>query len=83
MLLARRFGMCSSKIHIQQQFRTRTQASDEHHMQDLDALEGLRSQCFPIEEVTVRPYGILQKLIDGVRRLELRCNLPLMYAQEN
>ena len=43
-LLARRFGTGSSKIHIQQQFRTRNQNNEEDYMQYLDALEGLRSQ---------------------------------------
>ena len=46
-LLARRFETGSSKIHIQQQFRTRNQNSDEDYMQYLDALEGLRSRGYP------------------------------------
>ena len=50
-LLARRFGTGFSKIHIQQQFRTRNQSSDEDYMQYLDTLEVLRSQHFPNEEI--------------------------------
>ena len=81
-LLARRFGTGSSKIHIQQQFRTRNQNSEEDYMQYLDALEGLRSQGYPNEEVTVRQYEIMQRFIEGVRNLELKRNLALMYAPE-
>ena len=82
-LLAGRFGTGSSKIHTQQLIRTRNQTSDEDYMQYLDALEGLRSQDFPIEEVAVRRYEKEQKFIDGVRNFELKRNLALMYAQEN
>ena len=81
-LLARRFGTGSSKFQIQQQFRTRNQSDDEDHMQYLDALEGLRSQGFPNEDVTVRRYEIMQRFIEGVRSFELKRNLALMYAQE-
>ena len=81
-LLARRFGTGSSKIHLQQQFRTRNQSNEEDYMQYLDALEGLRSQGYPNEEVTVRRYEIMQKFIEGVRNFELKRNLALMYAQE-
>ena len=81
-LLARRFGTGSSKIHIQQQFRTRNQNSEEDYMQYLDALEGLRSQGYPNEEVTVRRYEIMQRFIEGVRNFELKRNLALMYAPE-
>ena len=81
-LLARRFGTGSSKIHIQQQFRTRNQNNEEYYMQYLDALEGLRSQGYPNEEMTVRRYEIMQKFIEGVRNFELKRNLALMYAQE-
>ena len=81
-LLARRFGTGSSKVHIQQQFRTRNQSNEEDYMQYLDALEGLRSQGYPNEEVTVRRYEIMQKFIEGVRNFELKRNLALMYAQE-
>ena len=81
-LLARRFGTGSSKIHIQQQFRTRNQNSEEDYMQYLDALEGLRSQGYPNEKVTVRRYEIMQRFIDGVRNFELKRNLALMYAPE-
>ena len=81
-LLARRFGTGSSKIHIQQQFRTRNQNNEEDYMQYLNALEGLRSQGYPNEEVTVRRYEIMQKFIEGVRNFELKRNLALMYAQE-
>ena len=45
-------------------------------------LEGLRSQCFPNEEVTVQRCEIMQEIIDGVCNFELRRNLALMYAQE-
>ena len=81
-LLARRFGTGSSKIHLQQQFRTRNQNNEEDYMQYLDALEGLRSQGYPNEEVTVRRYEIMQKFIEDVRNFELKRNLALMYAQE-
>ena len=81
-LLARRFGTGSNKIQIQQQFRTRNQSPDEVYMQYLDALEGLRSQGFPNEEVAARRYEIMQKFIEGVRSYELKRNLALMYAQE-
>ena len=81
-LLARRFGTGSSKIHIQQQFRTRNQNSEEDYMQYLDALEGLRSQGYPNEEVTIRRYEIMQRFIEGVRNFELKRNLALMYAPE-
>ena len=81
-LLARRFGTGSSKFQIQQQFRTRNQSDNEDYMQYLDALEGLRSQGFPNEDVTVRRYEIMQRFIEGVRSLELKRNLALMYAQE-
>ena len=81
-LLARRFGTGSNKIQIQQQFRTRNQSPDEDYMQYLDALEGLRSQGFPNEEVAVRRYEIMQKFIEGVRSYALKRNLALMYAQE-
>ena len=81
-LLERRFGTGSSKIHIQQQFRTRNQNSEEDYMQYLDALEGLRSQDYPNEEVTVRRYEIMQRFIEGVRNFELKRNLALMYAPE-
>ena len=81
-LLARRFGTGSSKFQIQQQFRTRNQSDNEDYMQYLDALEGLRSQGFPNEDVTVRRYEIMQRFIEGVRNFELKRNLALMYAQE-
>ena len=81
-LLGRRFGTGSSKFQIQQQFRTRNQSDNEDYMQYLDALEGLRSQGFPNEDVTVRRYEIMQRFIEGVRSFELKRNLALMYAQE-
>ena len=83
-LLARRFETGSSKIHIQQQFRTRNQSNEEdlHHMQYLDALEGFRSQGYPNEEVTVRRCEIMQRFIEGGRNFELKRNLALMYAPE-
>ena len=70
-LLARRFGTGSNKIQIQQQFRTRNQSPDEDYMQYLDALEGLRSQGFPNEEVAVRRYEIMQRFTEGVRSLRI------------
>ena len=51
-------------------------------MQYSDASKGLRSQGFPNEEVAVRRYEIMQRLIEGVRSFELKRNLALMYAQE-
>ena len=81
-LLARRFGMGSSKIHIQELFRTRNQNSEEDYMQYLDALEGLRSQGYQNEEVTLRRYEIMQRFIEGARNFELKRNLALMYAPE-
>ena len=50
-------------------------------MQYFDALENLRSQGFPNEEVSVRRYEIMQRFI-GVRNFELKRNLALMYAPE-
>ena len=79
-LLARRFGTGSSKKHNQQQYRTRKQNSEEDYMQYLDALEGLRSQGYPNEEVTVRRYEIMQRFIEGVCNFELKRNLALVYA---
>ena len=69
-LQLRRFGTGSSKMHIQQQFRTRDQNSEEDYMQYLDALEGLRSKGYPNEEVTVRRYEIMLRFIKGVRNFE-------------
>ena len=83
--LARRFGTGSSKIHIQQPFRTRNQNNEEDYMQYLVALEGLRSQGYAKEEVTVRRYEIMRRFIEGVRNFELsknKRNLALMYAPE-
>ena len=80
-LLPRRFGTVSNKIQIQQQFRMRNHSPDEDYMQYLDALEGLRSQGFPNEEVSVRRYKIMQIFIEGIRSFELKRNLALMYAQ--
>ena len=51
-------------------------------MQYLDALEGLRSQGYPNEEVTVRRYENMQRFIEGVGNFELKRNLALMYAPE-
>ena len=51
-------------------------------MQYLDALEGLRSQGHPNEEVTLRRYEIMQRFIEGVRNFELKRNLALKYAPE-
>ena len=51
-------------------------------MQYLDALEGLGSQGYPNEEITVRRYEIMQRFIEGVRNFELKRNLALMYAPE-
>ena len=51
-------------------------------MQYLDALEGLRSQGYPNEEVTVRRNGFMQRFIEGVRNFELRRHRALMYAPE-
>ena len=81
-LLTRRFGTGSSKIHIQQQFRTRNRNNEEDYMQNLDALEGLRSHGYPNEEVTVRRYEIMQWFIEGVRKFELKRYFKLMYAPE-
>ena len=83
--LARRFGTGSSKIHIQQQFRTRNQNNEEDYMQYLVALEGLRIQGYAKEEVTVRRYEIMRRFKEGVRNFELsknKRNLALMYAPE-
>ena len=51
-------------------------------MQYLDALEDLRSQGYPKEEVTSRRYEIMQRFIEGVRNVELKRNLALMNAPE-
>ena len=69
-LLARGLGMGSNKIHIQLQFRSRKQNSEEDYMQYLGALEGLRSQGYPNEEVTVRRYAVMERFIEGVRNLK-------------
>ena len=58
--VARRFGTGSSKIHIQQQIRTRNQTSDEDYMQNLNAFEGLSCQGFSNEEVAVRRDEFMQ-----------------------
>ena len=50
-------------------------------MQYIDALEGLRSQGFPNEKVTVRRYEIMRKFIEGVSYFKLKRNLALKYAQ--
>ena len=52
-------------------------------MQYLNALEGLRSQGFPNEEVAMLRYEITQKTIDEVRSFELKRNLALMYGKKN
>ena len=67
--LARRFGKGSSEIHNQQQFRTLNQNGDKDYMQYLDALEVLRSQGLPNEEVTVRRCEIMEKSIERVRNI--------------
>ena len=51
-------------------------------MQYIDGLVGLRSQGYPNDEVTIRRYEIMQRLIDGVRNFEQKRNLALMYAPE-
>ena len=51
-------------------------------MQYINALEGLRSQGCPIQEVTIRQHKIMQRFIEGVRNLELKRNIALMYAPE-
>ena len=81
-LLAGRFRTGSNKIQIQLQFRTRNQSNGEDYMHYLDALEGLRSQGFPHEEVTVRRYEIMQRFIERVRSFELKRYLSTKYAQE-
>ena len=81
-LLARRFERGSNKLQIQQQFRTRNQSNHQDYMHHLGALESLRSQGFPNEDVMVRRYEIMQKFIEGVCIFELKRNLALMYAQE-
>ena len=51
-------------------------------MQNLNELEGLRSQGFPNEEVTAGRYEIMQISIEGVRSFQLKRDFALMYAQE-
>ena len=82
-LLTRRFGVGSNRTHIQQQFRTRNQTPEESHMQFLDALEGLRSQGFPLEPEATRRYEILQRFTEGVRNQDLRRYLAGHYADEH
>ena len=48
----------------------------------LEPLEGLRSQGYTNEKVTVRRYEIMQRFIEGVRNFELKRNMALMYAPE-
>ena len=54
---------------------SRVQQDKEDWMQYLDALEGLRTQGFPDELITVRRYEILQRFTDGVRDPKLRREL--------
>ena len=51
-------------------------------MKFLDALERLRHQAYPTEDMVTRRYEILQRFIEGVRNPDLRRNLATMYAHE-
>ena len=64
------------------EFASRDQKPDEDHMKFLDALERLRLQAYPTEDMTSRRYEILQRFIEGVRNPDLRRNLATMYAHE-
>ena len=80
-VLARSLETGSSNIHIQEQFRTRTRSATTTTCNTTMLLRA-SSQGLPNEEVAVRCYGIIQKLIEGIRNFELTRKLALMYAQE-
>ena len=69
-------------MQVRQAFTTRQQSDREDWMQYLDALEGLRSQGFLEEPVTIKRYEILQRFIEGVRDPILRRELSIVYASE-
>ena len=65
-LLSSRFWTGSSCWPVKQAFRLQSQFDKEDLMQYLDALEGLRSQGFPDEPLTIRHYENLHRFMDGV-----------------
>ena len=81
-LLASRFGTGGNRMHVRQAFATRQQSDREKWMQYIDALEGLHSEVFPDEPVTIRRHEILQRFIEGVRDAVLRRELSIIYASE-
>ena len=82
-LLASRFGTGGNRMHVRETYMSRVQQEKEDWMQNLDALEGLRTQRFPDEPITTKRYEILQRITDGVRDPTLRQELAVVYAAEN
>ena len=82
-LLASRFGTGGNRMQVRPAFATRQQSGREDWMQYLDALERLRSQCFPSESITTKRYEILQRFFEGVRDPALRRELSIIYASES
>ena len=82
-LLSSRFGAGGNRMQVRQAFLTRAQQEKEDWMQYLDALEGLRSQGFPQEPITIKRYEILQRFMEGVRDPLLRRDLSIVYASES
>ena len=81
-LLASRFGTGDNRMQVRQAFATQQKSEKENWMQNLDALEGLRSQGFPDDLVTTKRYEILQRYIEGFRDAVLRRELSTIYASE-
>ena len=61
----------------------RIQQEKEDWVQFLEALEGLRTQCFTDEPIATRRYGSLQRFINGVSDPTLRQELAVVYAAES
>ena len=81
-LLSSKIGTGSSRWPVKHAFRLRSQFEKEDLMQYLDALEGLRSQGFPDEPLTIRRYEILHRFMDGVSDPVLHRELTVVYATE-
>ena len=82
-LLASRFRIGGNKMHINNLLYITCPAEEEDWMQYLDSLEGLRTQVFPDEPITIKRYEILQHFTDGVRDSILRQKLAVVYAAES
>ena len=70
-------------MHVRQTFMARIQQEKEDWVQFLEALEELRTQCFPDEPIATRRYGTLQRFINGVSDPTLRQELAVVYAAES